>query len=85
MNQKSLEAEGLRVVGLSRTIVHRLPRVKPTAQSPHDRAVPKLRPPSPRLSTIGSASLAARLVAEHPPRSAFRPSVDMILGVHSTP
>jgi hypothetical protein len=40
---------------------------------PRDRAVPKPRPLSPRFPAIGSASRAARLVAERLPRRAFSP------------
>lgn len=47
------------------------------ARAPSDRAVPKLRPSMLRMSTIGRASLATRLVAERLPGPHVRPSVDI--------
>jgi hypothetical protein len=54
-----------------------LPCVGSSVQAPSDRAVPKLRPSSPRMSTIGRASLATRLVAERLPGPHVRPSTDI--------
>lgn len=57
-------------------------REQPLSHPPDSCAVPKLHPPSPRLSTVGSASLATWLVAKRLPRSASRPSIDITSGVH---